>query len=137
MTHALDTNVVIDVINGRRPAVRERWRAAVAAGALLTVSSVVVFEIWYGVSHGKHRRENAERLQIFLSGDLDVVAFAEGDAIVAGELRGTLASAGAPIGPYDVLIAAQALRSGAILVTATSEFARVPGLRLEDWTQER
>jgi tRNA(fMet)-specific endonuclease VapC len=137
LSHALDTNVVIDVINGRRPVVRERWRAAISAGAVLTLSAVAVFELWYGVSRAKHQRENAERLRIFLSGDVDVVQFAEEDAIVAGELRGSLASAGTPIGPYDLLIAAQALRSGAILVTAnTSEFARVPGLRLEDWTQK-
>ena len=42
---------------------------------------------------------------------------------------------GTPIGPHDVLIAAQARRHDATLVTAnTREFSRVPGLRLEDWT---
>ena len=36
--------------------------------------------------------------------------------------------------PYDVLIAGQARRRGAMLVTANErEFARVPGLRMEDW----
>jgi tRNA(fMet)-specific endonuclease VapC len=35
---------------------------------------------------------------------------------------------------YDMLIAAQARRRGALLVTANArEFARVPGLRMEDW----
>jgi tRNA(fMet)-specific endonuclease VapC len=46
-----------------------------------------------------------------------------------------LERAGTPIGPYDLLIAAQALRSGSTLVTANvREFRRVPGLAVEDWT---
>jgi tRNA(fMet)-specific endonuclease VapC len=45
-----------------------------------------------------------------------------------------LERAGTPIGPYDVLVAAQARQRDALLVTAnTSEFARVPRLKLEDW----
>jgi tRNA(fMet)-specific endonuclease VapC len=45
-----------------------------------------------------------------------------------------LASKGTPIGPYDVLIAGQAIARGMILVTHnTAEFGRVPRLRFEDW----
>ena len=52
----------------------------------------------------------------------------------AGELRSDLSAAGTPIGPYDLLIAATALEHGAILVTNNvREFARVPGLAVEDW----
>lgn len=54
---------------------------------------------------------------------------------MAGRTRAALEAAGASIGPYDVLIAGQALRHEATLVTANvSEFARVPSLRWEDWT---
>jgi tRNA(fMet)-specific endonuclease VapC len=64
-----------------------------------------------------------------------VVAFDEEDAAAAGELRATLEAAGTPIGPYDLLIAAQAMRTRATLVTANvSEFERVGGLVWEDWT---
>ena len=56
------------------------------------------------------------------------------DAEEAGNIRAALERAGKPIGPYDVLIAAQARRRGATLVTANErEFARVPGLKTEDW----
>ena len=52
----------------------------------------------------------------------------------AGDIRVTLERAGAPIGPFDILIAAQARRRGALLVTANGrEFGRVPGLRFDDW----
>jgi PIN domain len=58
-------------------------------------------------------------------------------SMTAGDLRATLEAAGTPIGPYDLLIAAQALRTGATLVTANvSEFARVRGLVWQDWTVE-
>ncbi len=137
MKYALDTNVVIDVLRGRRPIVRERWRQAASTGATITLSSVVLFELWYGVACAERRRENAERLRVFLSGDVEVIPFDDEDALAAGELRGVLAKGGTPIGPYDLLIAAQAVRSGATLVTAnTSEFARVPGLACQDWTAE-
>jgi tRNA(fMet)-specific endonuclease VapC len=50
------------------------------------------------------------------------------------DTNAVIAAAGTPIGQYDTLIAAQARRRGALLVTANRrEFARVPGLRVEDW----
>jgi tRNA(fMet)-specific endonuclease VapC len=42
---------------------------------------------------------------------------------------------GTPIGPNDTFIAAHALALGATLVTADAEFARVPGLQIENWLQ--
>ena len=57
----------------------------------------------------------------------------EEDAVVAGDLRATLEGVGTPIGPYDLLIVAQALRSGITLVTANvTEFVRVHGLTWQD-----
>lgn len=51
-----------------------------------------------------------------------------------GEIRAALVSQGQPIGPYDLQIAAIARAQGLVVVTHnTSEFARVPGLMLEDW----
>jgi tRNA(fMet)-specific endonuclease VapC len=52
----------------------------------------------------------------------------------AGDIRADLEKAGTPIGHYDILIAAQARRHGATLVTANArEFARVPGLLVANW----
>ena len=51
-----------------------------------------------------------------------------------GQIRASLASAGTPIGAYDLQIAAIALVNNLILVTHnTREFERVSGLQLEDW----
>lgn len=135
MTYLLDTNAVIALLKDKPPGVRERFRKAQAAENVIAVSSLVLFELWYGVARSTRRQENSERLRIFLAGDIAVLPFEEEDAAVAGELRATLEAAGKPIGPYDLLIAAQALRSEAILVTANvSEFARVPDLEWEDWS---
>jgi tRNA(fMet)-specific endonuclease VapC len=69
-----------------------------------------------------------------LSGLSAIKAFDEADARVAGQVRADLESAGTPIGMYDLLIAAQALRHDLTLVTANErEFRRIKGLRIENW----
>lgn len=135
MNYLLDTNAVIALLRNRPAGVRNRLRQAVSEGGLVAVPSVVLYELWYGVARSERRRENADRLRVFLSGHIDIVPFEEEDAVAAGELRAGLETAGTPIGPYDLLIAAQALRNRTTLVTANvSEFARVRGLSWQDWT---
>jgi tRNA(fMet)-specific endonuclease VapC len=52
----------------------------------------------------------------------------------AADTRAHLKRLATPIGPYDVLIAAQGRRAGSTLVTInTREFERVPGLTVTDW----
>lgn len=132
----LDTNAVVALLRDQPPTVRERYREAHASGDYVAVSSVVLFELWYGVSKSQRVQENTERLNVFLSGGIDVLGFDDRDAKSAGEVRATLEGAGTPIGAYDLMIAGQALRRELTVVTAnTSEFARIAGLRWEDWTQ--
>jgi tRNA(fMet)-specific endonuclease VapC len=135
VSYLLDTNAVIALLKDEPAIFRKRLRRAVSRGAAIAVSSIVLYELWYGVARSARRRENAERLRVFLSGGIEVSAFDEEDAKAAGELRATLEGVGRPIGPYDLLIAAQALRTGATLVTANvAEFTRVPGLQSQDWS---
>ena len=137
MSYLLDTNAVIAVLRNQPPAVRNRLRRVISRGISIVVPTVVLYELWYGVARSQRRRENAERLRVFLSGNIDVAPFDEEDAMAAGDLRAALETAGTPIGPYDLLLAAQALRSGATLITANvPEFARVRGLDWQDWTAE-
>jgi tRNA(fMet)-specific endonuclease VapC len=135
VTYLLDTNVVVALLRNKSVVVRERFRAVVSEGASIIVSSVVLFELWYGVARSGRMEENRDRLRVFVSGVNGVVPFDEADASIAGTLRAALETGGTPIGPYDLLIAAQALRTGMTLVTANvSEFARVDGLAWQDWT---
>ncbi len=134
MIYLLDTNAAIALIKGKPAVMRTRLQRVAAKETPVAISSIVLFELWYGVARSERQRENAERLRVFLSGAIGVAPFDEEDASRAGELRATLESAGTPIGPYDLLIAAQALRMNATLVTANvSEFARVRGLDWQDW----
>jgi len=131
----LDTNAVIAVLNNRRSPVRSRIDAAIGSGGTLAMSSIVLFELWYGVAKSARPERNARRIADFLAGPIEVLPFESGDAEEAGDIRAALERAGTPTGPYDVLVAAQARRRDALLVTANGrEFVRVPRLKLEDWT---
>jgi len=135
VNYLLDTNAVVALLRNRPAGVRERYREAEKSGDYLAVSSVVLFELWYGVEKSGRIQENTERLRVLLSGDLDLLDFDDEDAQTAGRVRAALEKTGTPIGAYDLLIAGQALRRGLTVVTAnTSEFSRVTGLNWEDWT---
>lgn len=135
MNYLLDTNAVIALLRNKPAEVRERFRAAETAGDYLAVPSVALFELWYGVAKSSHVSENTERMRVFLSGDVDPLSFDDEDAKHAGRVRAALEENGTPIGPYDLLIAGQALARGLTVVTANvSEFGRVPDLKVVDWT---
>ncbi len=136
MNYILDSNTVIAVIKNQ-PGFRRRLRRVAGRGNSVAISSVALFELWYGIARSQRPAENAERLRIFLSGAIDVIPFGEEDAKLAGELRNNLEVAGKPIGPYDLLIAAQAFRNRATLVTSNvSEFRQVSGLTVQNWAAE-
>jgi tRNA(fMet)-specific endonuclease VapC len=130
----LDTNVAIALLNDRQPHVRARFDAAQATTAL-GMSVIVYHELMYGAANSARRQANEDKVAVFVAGGhLTILAFSEDDAREAADIRAHLKRQGEPIGPYDVLIAAQARRSGATLITAnTGEFERVPGLSVIDW----
>ena len=131
----LDTNVAIALLNDRQPIVRRRFEAARGTKTQIALSIVAYHELMYGAAYSERRRANETKIALFIaSGRLDLLPFEEADAREAAEIRAHLRRLATPIGPYDVLIAAQARRAGAVLVTANSrEFDRVPGLTVTDW----
>ncbi len=137
MDYLLDTNACIALIEGKPELVRNRLRRAVDGGAQVFVSTVVSFELWYGVSKSRREEFNRRRLETFFAGPLVLLPFDENDARRAGLVRSALEIAGKPIGAYDLLIAGQALERRLTLVTANvSEFARVKGLVWQDWARQ-
>ena len=134
MTLLLDTNACIALINGSPAEVRTRFQKAIAGGATVFVSSIVAFELWYGVAKSSRQEANRQRLEAFFAGPIGILPFEEADAKVAGAVRADLEADGKPIGAYDLLIAGQGLRSRFTVVTSNvSEFARVKGLACQDW----
>jgi len=130
MRFMLDTDICIYAIKQRPPEVLAALRAQEVAG--LGLSSVTVAELAFGVAKSGSAR-NQRALEQFLE-PLEIADFDRSAALVYGRLRAALEAAGTPIGPLDTQIAAHALALGVILVSNNQrEFARVPGLRLEDW----
>ena len=130
----LDTNVIVHALNGRVPAVDLRLQQELTARTRLLISPIVIFELRYGIAKSNRRESSGRVLDAFLSEGFEIVPFVDGDAGEAGDIRAALEAAGPPIGAYDTLIAAQARRRGAVLVTGNRrEFERVPGLMVTDW----
>jgi tRNA(fMet)-specific endonuclease VapC len=136
LNYLLDTNACIALINGTPGRVRQRFEKAVEVAAEVTVSSITLFELWYGVEKSVKKEMNITRLQTFLVGPITLMPFEEDDAQFAGRIRASLEALGRPIGAYDLLIAGQALRHKTTLVTANGrEFGRIKGLSWEDWAK--
>lgn len=131
----LDTNVVIAIMTGRSASAAGRLQREMAQGTPILVPAIVVFELRVGIAKSARRSANERALDAFLAGPLDKPDFDLADAAEAADIRGFLERSGKPIGPYDILIAAQARRRGSAIATGNvREFERVPGLTVQDWT---
>lgn len=98
----------------------------------MRLSSLVLAELEYGAAKSGLARHRA-RIDEMLA-TLAVEPFLPADSACYGRLRAYLETRGEIIGAVDLLIAAQALRLGATVVTHNlREFSRVPGLKVEDW----
>lgn len=129
MRYLLDSNAVIMLLNGSCPALAQRVRQNRPGD--IGISSIVSHELFYGAFKSRRAEHNVALVD---SLQFEVVEFDKEDSRQAGEIRAALAARGAPIGPYDVLIAGQAMARGLILITHnTAEFGRVAGLQFEDW----
>lgn len=131
MPYLLDTNVCVDYLTGRYPAVVKRIQRSSPDD--LHLSTVVVAELRYGADHSAHRRLNHGRIDVLIA-EIDCLDFDLEAAAAYGRVRAALEAAGSPIGPNDMLIGAQALSSELILVTDNMrEFRRIRGLKVETW----
>lgn len=131
VAYLLDTNTVSFYIRRSSPALERRLRRTKAAKVGLSV--VTEMELRYGLARNPRLRI-APLVEQFLSG-ITVVPLTSDVARVYARIRATLDAAGTPIGPLDLMIAAQAIALRSRLITNnTKEFGRVRGLRCEDWT---
>jgi len=129
--YLLDSNVCIRYLTQRSPAIIARLQAIPLAE--IAVCAVVKAEMFYGAMKSDRRSTTAGPLVLFFSAFVSL-PFDDASANAFGRIRADLAKHGTPIGPYDLQIAAIALANSLILVTSnTRAFARVPGLRLDDW----
>jgi len=132
MRYLLDANAVIGLLNDTASKLAKRARQESPAD--IAISAVVAHELFYGAFRSRRAAQNVGLIDLIDALEFAVLEFDKEDARQAGAVRALLASRGTPIGPYDVLIAGQALARNLILITHnTEEFGRVPGLQAEDW----
>lgn len=134
MIYLPDTNVFSRYLRGTDASVKRKLETNLR---FCRLSSVVLSELEYGAAKRPDLpalRERVRKLRALLADEADYTC---ADAAYYGFLRAYLARLkpnAQPIGPYYLMLAAQALRLSAIIVTNnTSEFARVPGLGVENW----
>ena len=126
----LDTNICIYIINAKPPAVLARFKQYRMGD--IGLCSVVAAELAFGVAKSGSPR-NRQALEMFLA-PLSILPFDAAAVWVYGDLRADLERRGTPIGSLDTMIAAHALSLQVLLVTNnTHEFAKVPGLQLDNW----
>ena len=133
--YMLDTNMIAYARN-RRP-------ACVLARLLehdpseMSISSITMAELEYGVCNSSKPQQNRVALLLFLSG-ITILPFESSASLEYGSIRFHLKTHGIIIGGNDLLIAAHARSLGLTLVTHnTKEFSRVENLSIEDWAIRR
>jgi tRNA(fMet)-specific endonuclease VapC len=128
--YLLDTNILSDLV--RHPQGRVAQLIVERGEATICTSIIVAAELRFEAA-----KRNAPRLTNQVESILAVMEVLPLDAPADrayAQLRLVLEQSGQPIGPNDMLIAAQALTNECTLVTANvGEFSRVAGLAVENW----
>ncbi len=133
MSLLLDTDVCIALLRGRSARPRQLLAAGLNDGRALHVSTISMHELWFGVAGSERPEAGGEELTR-LATMLRILDFGPEDARAAGRIRNDLKRLGTPIGPFDMLIAGQAIARRLTLATGNRrEFNRVEGLKLESW----
>jgi tRNA(fMet)-specific endonuclease VapC len=132
MSHGylLDTNIISDLVRHPTGVIFD-YIAQVGEESICT-SIVVVCELRYGAQKSGSPRLQQQLDQILSR--MNVLSLDPPIDVSYGEIRTHLERSGRPIGPNDLLIAAQAVTLNLTLVTANvGEFSRVPNLAVVNW----
>ena len=129
--YLLDTNTCIFLKNKKPLHVLDKLKSCIDSG--VHISTITVAELQFGVYNSENIEKNRISLIEFLA-PFNILDFDDADSEQFGKIRADLKKRGQIIGPYDMLIAAQAITKNLILVTNnTKEFSRIENLKLEDW----
>ncbi|MDY0888907.1 MULTISPECIES: type II toxin-antitoxin system VapC family toxin [Kosakonia] len=135
-TYMLDTNICSFIMREQPEAVLKRLEQTVLRNHRIVVSAITYAEMRFGAVGKKASPRHAKLVDAFCARLDAVLAWDRAAVDATTEIKVALAAAGTPIGPNDTAIAGHAIAASAILVTNnTREFARVPGLELEDWSR--
>jgi tRNA(fMet)-specific endonuclease VapC len=130
--YLLDTNIASYIIKGNFPQVRQKLLKVPMSD--VGISVVTEAELRFGVA----RLPLATKLQLAVEEFLlrvDILPWDSEAAQRYADLRAALEEQGEPMGNLDLMIAAQALAAGTVLVSNDHVFKKVRGLRIEDWSK--
>lgn len=134
MIYMLDTDTCIYTIKKNPRGVFAKLRKF--SPDSIAISAITEAELRFGMSNSSKPEHNHRVLDEFLA-PFQVVSFDSAAAAHYGEIRSHLRRSGTPIGNMDLLIAAHARSLSVTLVSNNvKEFAKVPGLKLENWSRE-
>ena len=134
LKYMLDTDMVIYTIKSRPEEIKKMF---VAHHEQTCVSTITLMELVYGAEKSADPRRNLNQVEGLIA-RLEVLPYDGNAARHSGEIQAELSKSGKLIDPYDLMIAGHARSLGCILVTNnTGEFARVDGLRLDNWRGNR
>jgi len=130
LRYLLDTNIVIYVLRQRPIEVLSTFNTNASRMAM---SSITLAELMHGAEKSSRMSENLAAVEDFCS-RLQVLPYGAKAAQHYGTIRAALEKIGQPISVNDLHIAAHARSEGLVMVSNNmGEFARVPGLELENW----
>jgi len=130
LKYMLDTNICIYVIKRRPIEVLETFNKF--AGTLC-ISAITYAELCHGVEKSALPEHNRRQVEDFVS-RLEILPYGDKAAAHYSEIRADLERQSKPIDVNDLHIAAHARSEGMVIVSNNlREFARVAGLRLENW----
>jgi tRNA(fMet)-specific endonuclease VapC len=130
--YLLDTNIASYVIKGNFPQVRERLLKV--AMSEVGISVITEAELRFGVARLPLAAKLALAVEEFLL-RVEVLPWDSEAARHYADLRAALDEQGEPMGNLDLMIAAQALATGVVLVSNDRVFRRIKRLRIEDWSK--
>jgi len=134
MLYMLDTDIASYIMKRSNQQALRRLKEVPIS--VVCISAIAKSELMFGIELSPRREKDQEALTEFLR-YCQVLDFPEAAAVDYGQIRADLKRRGTLIGANDLLIAAHARSLGLTLVTNnTREFARVQGLKLENWSEQ-
>lgn len=130
MRFLLDTDTCVDVLRGRADVLA---RIQSTSPDEIAVSAVTRYELFVGVYKCRDPERERGKVAALLE-QVHELSLTRSAAERAAGIRATLEANGRMIGPYDVLLAGQAVDARLRLVTANAyEFERVLQLDCQTW----
>ncbi len=133
MKYFLDTNICIYFLKGKFPKLLDHLSKKKPED--IRIASIVKAELFLGAYKSSNPAKTGKIVNAFLF-PYTIVPFDDNSSVIYSQIRGSLERKGQIIGPNDLILAATVVAHKGILITNNlSEFKRIKGLKIEDWTE--